>query len=83
MISFSVIFLIFSQGFFLCLSYLPICCVELILILIQNELDLFEGVSLVSLKGKLLLAADNSFERDKWIDMLQKSKRMLVLTDYT
>ncbi|XP_048732608.2 pleckstrin homology domain-containing family D member 1-like [Ostrea edulis] len=26
--------------------------------------------------GKLLLAADNSFDRDKWIDMLQKSKRI-------
>lgn len=83
MISFSVIFLIFSGIFPLSILFIPICSVELILILIQNELDLFEGVFLVSLKGKLLLAADNSFERDKWIDMLQKSKRMLVLTDYT
>ena len=37
---------------------------------------------LVLLKGKLLLAADSAFERDKWIDMLQKSKRMLVSYAY-
>lgn len=30
----------------------------------------------ITVTGKLLLAADNSFERDKWIDMLQKSKRI-------
>nr|XP_022306218.1 pleckstrin homology domain-containing family D member 1-like isoform X2 [Crassostrea virginica] len=30
----------------------------------------------ITVTGKLLLAADSAFERDKWIDMLQKSKRI-------
>ncbi|XP_062596984.1 pleckstrin homology domain-containing family D member 1-like isoform X1 [Saccostrea cucullata] len=33
-------------------------------------------VESAEITGKLMLAADSSFERDKWIDMLKKSKRI-------